>query len=285
MGVEAFEALMGLLAVEPLGDDRFRGSAPTHSFAGNLFGGHLLGQCLAAASRTVATERPVHSFHAYFLRRGDAGTDVEYEVHRTRDGRAFSHRRAVAVQHGQPVFEMIASFHEAEPGREFHQPMPTDVPGPEDVSDFTSLMASHDTPPFDTYWTNLPRPFDLRYVNAPWAVAGPTAAHGIRVWLRTFGSLPDDPHLHACVLAYAADESISDNALVPHGVTWTDDGLDVFSLDHSMWFHRPLRVDEWLLVSQEPVATGHARGLAIGKVWDRNGRLVASMAQEALMRV
>ncbi|MPY96036.1 MAG: acyl-CoA thioesterase II [Acidimicrobiia bacterium] len=285
-GTAAFEALLEVLAVEPLGEDRFRGlpSAPTGP-AGNLYGGHLLGQCLAAMCRTVPADRPVHSLHAYFLRPGDAGTDLVHEVHRTRDGRSFSHRRAVAVQHGQAVFEMTASFHRGEPGPDFHQPMPDDVVPPEALPGFAELMASHATPPFDGYWMDLPRPLDLRYVDAPWTTTGPTAARGIRVWLRSFGPLPEDPHLHACVLAYGADESISDNVLVPHGVRWTDEGLDVASLDHSMWFHQPFRCDDWLLVVQEPVATAAARGLATGRVWDRHGRLVATMAQEALMRI
>jgi acyl-CoA thioesterase-2 len=183
------------------------------------------------------------------------------------------------------MFEMIASFQRTEPGRGYQQDMPGDVPEPESLLGFVELMASHEEPPFDTYWTNLPRPIDLRYVNAPWSPAGPTQQRGIRAWLRSFGALPEDPHLHACVLAFAADESISDNVLVPHGVRWTDDGLEVASLDHAMWFHRPFRADDWLFVEQEPVSTDHGRGLAIGKVWDRQGRLVATMAQEALMRI
>lgn len=292
MGLEAFEALLAVLAVQPLGEDRFVGRGSPHGESPwNLYGGHLLGQTLAAMCCTVPTERPVHSFHAYFLRPGDPSAPIDYEVHRTRDGRAFSNRRAIASQHNKTIFEMIASFHTAEDGRDFQQPMPADVPPPEQVPGFAELIATHETPPFDTFWTTAPRPLDLRYVNAPWATAGATADQGIRVWLRTFGALPPDassppePHLHSCVLAYAADESISDNALVPHGVRWTDEGLEVASLDHSMWFHRPFRVDDWLLVVQEPIATGHARGLATGRVWDREGRLVATMAQEALIRV
>jgi acyl-CoA thioesterase-2 len=286
MSTPAFAALLEVLDVEARGDDRFRGvPSPATGESGNLYGGHLLGQCLAAICTTVPSDRPVHSLHAYFLRPGDALHAVEYAVHRTRDGRGFSHRRAVGSQGGKAVFEMTASFHRGEDGPEFQQPMPLDVPPPESLPGFAELMASHDTPPFDDYWTTLPRPLDLRYVNAPWAPAGTTGDQGIRVWLRAFGALPEDPHLHACVLAYAADESISDNVLVPHGVQWTDDGLHVASLDHSMWFHRPFRADDWLLVSQEPVATSGARGLATGRVWDRSGRLVATMAQEALVRL
>jgi acyl-CoA thioesterase-2 len=286
MSKAAFEALLGVLDVADLGDDRFRGPpSPATGEAGNLYGGHLLGQCLAAIGRTVPADRLAHSFHAYFLRPGDARSNVDYEVHRTRDGRAFSHRRAVGSQHGRAVFEMVASFQRGEPGRSYQQPLPADLPGPDDVPGFQELMASHEEAPFDTYWTNLPRPIDLRYVNAPWSPAGPTASHGIRAWLRSFGPLPGDPHLHACVLAYAADESISDNVLTPHGVRWTDEGLEVASIDHAMWFHRPFRADDWLFVEQEPVATDHGRGFATGKVWDRDGRLVASMAQEALMRI
>jgi acyl-CoA thioesterase-2 len=286
MGVEAFEALLALLEVEPRGADRFVGlGSPQEDSPWNLYGGHLLGQTLAVIGCTVPPERPVHSLHAYFLRPGDPRAPIQYQVHRTRDGRTFSNRRAEAIQYGKTIFEMTASFHLEEEGRDFQQQMPLDVPPPETLPGFPALMATHATPPFDTYWTNAPRPFDLRYVNAPWATAGATSDQGIRVWLRSFGPLPDDAHLHASMLAYAADESISDNALVPHGVGWTDDGLEVASLDHSMWFHRPFRVDDWLLVVQQPVATGHARGLATGRVWDRQGRLVATMAQEALIRV
>jgi acyl-CoA thioesterase-2 len=294
MSEAAFEALLEVLDVQAEGRtdgtvdgaDRFRGRpSPATGDAGNLYGGHLLGQCLAAICRTASTDRLVHSFHAYFLRPGDATSDVTYEVQRTRDGRAFSHRRAVGLQHGKVMFEMSASFQRTEPGRGYQQAMPVDLPEPESLPGFVDLMASHEHPPFDSYWTNLPRPIDLRYLNAPWSPNGPTPQRGIRAFIRSFGPLPEDPHLHACVLAYAADESISDNVLTPHGVQWTDDGLEVASIDHAMWFHRPFRVDDWLFVEQEPVATDHGRGLATGKVWDRAGRLVATMAQEALMRI
>ncbi|MFN0091213.1 MAG: acyl-CoA thioesterase [Acidimicrobiales bacterium] len=286
MGVPAFEDMLRVLRVAPAGPDRFTGPPQgDEENPWNLYGGHLIGQALAAACATAPADRPVHSMHAYFLRPGDPTAPIDYEVVRTRDGKAFSHRRAAAHQHGKAIFELTASFQAYEEGREHQQPMPPGAPDPEAVTGFPELMASHETPPFDTYWTEKPRPMDLRYVNAPWAPAGPTEELGIRAWLRAWAPLPDDAHLHACVLAYNADECISDNVLVPHGVTWTDEGLEVVSLDHSMWFHRPFRADEWLFWDQAPVSTAHGRGLAFGRVWDRAGRLVASMAQEALMRV
>ncbi|MDH4143940.1 MAG: thioesterase family protein [Acidimicrobiia bacterium] len=287
MGHEAFDEVVALLRLEPLGEDRYRGGVPEVGGDNpwSLYGGHLIGQTLAAACATVESNRPVASLHAYFLRAGDPGQPVDFDVERTRDGASFSHRRVCASQGGRTVFELTASFQLLEDGRSFDTPAPDGVPEPESLVGFVELMASHETPPFDTYWTTKPRPMDLRYVHAPWAAAGPTEAHGIRAWYRAWGPLGEDPHLHACFLAYNSDESISDNALVPHDVTWTDEGLVVASLDHAMWFHRPFRADDWLLVDQYPIATAHGRGLALGRVWDRAGRLVATMTQDVLMRV
>ena len=251
----------------------------------NLYGGHLLGQSLAAVCRTVAPDRLPHSLHGYFLAPGDPSREVDYAVARTRDGRSFNHRHVLATQGERPIFELIASFHLPEDGRVYQVAPPADVPPPEELPGLPELVASLDEEPFDSFWTYRPRPVDLRYTNAHFTPTGPTATQGIRAWIRTFEPLPDDPHLHAAVLAYVADESISDNVLIPHDVQWGDEGLAVASLDHAMWFHRPFRIDDWLLVDQEPIATGGARGLSIGRVWDRDGNLVATMTQEAVMRL
>ncbi len=281
------QELLTSLDLQPSGDDRFVGTVPSaeRDSPWNLYGGHLLGQSLAAVCRTVDAAQFPHSFHAYFLRAGDPNAGLDYEVTRTRDGRSFSHRHLLAHQGERAVFEMIASFQHPEGGRLYQQDMPDDVPDPEDLLGLPELVATLDQEPFDSFWTHRRRPVDLRYVNAHFTPNGPTAGNGIRKWVRTFEPMPDDPHLHAAVLAYVADESISDNVLIPHDVQWGDEGLAVASLDHSMWFHQSFRVDDWLLVDQEPVATAGARGLSIGRVWDRSGRLVATMTQEAVIRL
>jgi acyl-CoA thioesterase II len=279
--------LLASLDLVTTGDDVFVGSVPSaeRESPWNLYGGHLLGQSLAAICRTVDATQFPHSLHAYFLRPADANAELEYQVTRTRDGRSFSHRHLTAHQADRPVFEMIASFQHPEEGRVYQQKMPDDVPDPDKVLGLPELVATLDKEPFDSFWTHRPRPVDLRYVNAHFTPTGPTENKGIRKWMRTFEPMPDHPHLHAAVLAYVADESISDNVLIPHDVQWGDEGLAVASLDHAMWFHQPFRVDDWLLIDQEPVATAGARGLSLGRVWDRAGRLVATMAQEAVIRL
>jgi acyl-CoA thioesterase II len=279
--------LLASLELVAAGDDTFVGSIPSaeRDSPWNLYGGHLLGQSLAALCRTVDPAQLPHSFHGYFLRAADATAELTYQATRTRDGRSFSHRHLTASQADLPVFEMIASFQHPQSGRLYQQEMPSGVPDPDDLLGLPELVATLEEEPFDSFWTHRSRPVDLRYSNAHFTPAGPTETNGIRKWIRTFEPMPDHPHVHAAVLAYVADESISDNVLIPHDVQWGDEGLAVASLDHAMWFHQPFRIDDWLLIDQEPIATAGARGLSVGRVWDRSGRLVATMAQEAVLRL
>ena len=250
-----------------------------------IFGGHLLGQGIVAAGRTVDENRSIHSMHAYFVAGAAATGDITYHVDKVRDGGTFSHREVHAERDSKELFRLVASFHAWEPGPEFQatQGLPA-VPAPTGIPSLPTLLAATDTPVFDDYWTNRPRAFDIRYVNAPWAPDGPDHDDGIRVWWRTPRPFGDDQLLHAGAAAFMADESISDNVLTPHGYTWTDEGLMVVSLDHAMWFHRPFRVDDWLLFVQRPLVSAGSRGLAYGEIYTADGTLVATTTQEVLVR-
>ena len=282
---EALDDLLAALRLDEVAPDAFVGRGDIENEYG-IYGGHLLGQAVAAACRTAPDGRSIHSFHAYFVAGGEATGDIEYTVERMRDGGTFAHREVRARRHGRELFRMTASFQAAEDGLEWEADPThgTDLMGPDGLVDLPDLLASRPTSPFDDYWTNRPRAVELRYAHAPWADAGPAADKGIRVWWRTPRPIDDDPHLHAAVAAFVADESISDNVLTPHGLTWNGEGLMVVSLDHAMWFHRPFRVDDWLLSVQRPLITGSARGLALGHVYDGEGRMVATYTQEALVR-
>jgi len=285
MTADGLELLEAALDLTEIGPDTFEGPGDLDNEYG-IFGGHLLGQGVIAAGRTVAADRPIHSLHAYFVSGAAASGDLTYRVERVRDGGTFSHREVKAERDGRELFRLVASFHGKEPGPEF-EAEPTglpDGPGPSEVPSLPELLDQASEPVFDDYWNNRPRAFDLHYVHAPWAQDGPDDDAGIRVWWRTPRPLGDDPLIHAAAAAFMADESISDNILTPHGYTWTDEGLMVVSLDHAMWFHRPFRVDDWLLFTQRPLATFGARGLAIGEIRDAAGRLVATATQEALLR-
>ena len=271
---------MALLDLEPIEVNIFRGVSPDEDRQ-RVFGGQVAGQALVAASRTVDAEWPVHSLHAYFLRPGDLSVPILYEVDRIRDGRSFTTRRVVAIQHGRAIFNLAASFHRPEPGFEHQIPMP-EAPDPDEVPDFRTRYA----PIRDELgpWYDRERPIDVRYVtHAPFERTAPGPLRQ-QVWLRVDGTLPDDPVLHACLLTYASDMTLLDTALVPHGPV-TSENLMMASLDHAMWFHRPFRADEWLLYDQETPSASGALGLARGSVFTRDGRLVASVMQEGLVRV
>jgi acyl-CoA thioesterase-2 len=247
-----------------------------------VFGGQVAGQALVAAARTVDPEHgTVNSLHAYFLRPGDPNIPILYDVDRIRDGKSFTTRRVVAIQHGRAIFNLSASFHRHEPGLDHQMPMP-DVPGPDEVPTFRERWQ-----PFKEKlgsWYDRPRPIDTRHVD--WSPPDRKAKLPPyqRVWFRADGKLPDDPLLHTCVVTYASDMTLLDTALLPHGGKVADEQLMMASLDHAMWFHRPFRADEWLLYQQEsPIAHG-ARGLARGEIFDRSGRLVVSVVQEGLFR-
>jgi acyl-CoA thioesterase-2 len=281
---KALDDLVALLDLEAIEVNIFRGISPDESRQ-RVFGGQVAGQALVAAARTVDDPgRVVHSLHAYFLRPGDPTTPILYQVDRIRDGRSFTTRRVVAIQHGRAIFNLQASFHRPEPGLDHQLPMRAGVPAPEGLPDFATRMAPHREQLGD--WYDHPRPIDTRYpTTMPTERTGPQPPEQ-QVWLRADGVLPDDPVLHACVVTYASDMTLIDTTLLPHGYSgWTATGLQMASLDHAMWFHRPFRADEWLLYDQCTPSTSDARGLAIGQIYTRDGRLAVTVVQEGLIRV
>ncbi len=276
------DRLLKLLDLEQIELNIFRGRSPAERVQ-RVFGGQVAGQALVAAGRTVPAHRPVHSLHAYFIRGGDPAVPIVYTVDRVRDGRSFTTRRVTAIQHGQVIFTLSASFHQAEPGAEHADPMPA-APAPETVERTSERLRRVVG---ETHARLYDHPIDLRSVG-PLSIE--TAADpALRtnenlVWLRVDGELPDDPLLHVCLMTYASDMTLLDSALTAHGMSWTDGRTSGASLDHAMWFHRPFRADRWLLYAQEsPVAYG-ARGLARGQVFTAAGDLVVSVMQEGLIR-
>jgi acyl-CoA thioesterase II len=274
--------LLRLLELERIEINLFRGASRDIGSA-QVFGGQVLGQALVAASATV-DDRDAHSLHAYFLRRGDFNAPIVYEVDRSRDGGSFSSRRVVAIQHGHQIFHMSASFQKAETGLD-HQLSAPIVSPPESLPDhMTGLRKRLDSlPPERRRVWEGERPWEFRLVEP--VPDKPRPADGVRhVWFRVTQRCPDDPILHRCLLAYLSDFQLLETALLPHGVSHLDGRLTIASIDHAMWFHRPVRIDDWLLyVLASPSASG-SRGFAIGRIYDRGGALVASVAQEGLMR-
>lgn len=282
-GQQAVDQLLEVLDLERLGESSFRGTSPP---AGpqRVFGGQVAGQALVAAGRTVDTDRHVHSLHGYFVRPGDPTVPIEYQVEKIRDGRSFSVRRSVAVQHGRPIFLMAASFQLAEEGLDHHAPTPPGVPLPDDVPTMSERLARY--PERLGVWSLVPRPIDVRYVGEPgWVAPGdrPAEEHQ-RVWMRIDGKLPDEPLLHACALAYASDLTLLDSVLSVHGEVWGPGGVAGASLDHALWFHRPFRADEWFLYDCWSPSAAGARGLATGRLFTVDGRHIASAVQEGLLR-
>jgi acyl-CoA thioesterase-2 len=275
--------LITLLDLETIEVNIFRGQSPDENRQ-RVFGGQVAGQALVAAARTIDEPgRMVHSLHAYFLRSGDPGVPILYEVDRIRDGKSFSTRRVVAIQHGKAIFNVQASFQKAEPGLEHQIAMPSDVPEPDSLPDFKSLMEPYKEKLGD--WYDRPRPIDMRYVDGnPFTRRG-NPQPGQRVWFRTDGKLPDDNVLHACIVTYASDMTLLDSALLPHGRSIADGSLQLASLDHAMWFHRDFRADDWLLYQQSSISTSNSRGMAEGHIFTRDGRLVVTVVQEGLARL
>jgi len=250
---------------------------------GRVFGGQVLAQSLVAATRTI-DDRPVHSMHGYFLRPGNIELPVTYSVDRLRDGRSFSTRRVQAFQNDEPIFSMIASFQQIDPGLEHQDDFPNDIPDPESLPSAADLMG--DNPhPVAQYWSKA-RPFDMRHVPSSiyFKVEGEPVAHQA-VWIKSLGSLPDSQALHTAALAYASDYSILESIYRRHGIAWSHPGLKSASLDHAMWFHRPARVDQWMLYVQESPSAQGGRGLALGKIFSSRGELLATVAQEGMVRV
>lgn len=251
---------------------------------GRVFGGQVLAQSLVAAMRTIADDRFVHSMHGYFLRPGDATQPITFSVDRIHDGRSFSTRRTQAYQDGLPILSMIASFQHLDEGLDHQVAMPVGLPEPESLPSAAESLAGVDHP-IAADWANG-RPFDMRHVPSPiyFSVEGERVPHQA-VWLKAKSALPDDENLHRAALAFASDYSILEPIMRGHGIPWALPGLKAASLDHAMWFHRFGRVDEWLLYVQEsPTAVG-GRGLSLGRIYSRDGILLASVAQEGMVRV
>jgi len=276
--------LLALLELEQLEVNLFRGDSRDIG-SPQVFGGQVLGQALTAASATVEG-RIVHSLHAYFLRRGDFNAPIVYQVDRSLDGHSFSNRRVVAIQHGQQIFNMAASFHVPEEGLDHQVPMPV-VPGPEELPDSSRFPRElvERLPERLRKFTEQPRPFEFRSVQQI-DYLRPTRSEPTRqLWFRAVGRLPDDEKLHRSLLAYVSDYFLLDTATLPHGMSSLHGSLIMASIDHAMWFHRPLRVDEWLLYAVESPSASGARGFARAGLFSLDGRLVASTAQEGLVRI
>jgi acyl-CoA thioesterase-2 len=278
---EALDSLVKLLDIEPIEVNIFRGVGPDEHRL-RIFGGQVAAQSLMAAGRTVERGR-VHSLHSYFLRPGDPKAPILYEVDRIRDGRSFTTRRVLAIQHGEAIFNMATSFHVDEEGPLVHQlPMPK-VPLPDELKPLSERLEPFRDQLAD--WFARPHPIDQRHVGElPW-IAHESREPVQRLWIRADGTLGDDPLLHACVAVYASDMSLFDTMLAPHDVRLHGAEFMGASLDHCMWFHRPFRADEWLLHDMDSPSACGARGLARGFLFARDGTLVVSMVQEGLMRV
>ena len=279
-----------LLALEEIDIDLFRGEQ-SHIPLPQVYGGHVLGQALAAAARTVKDMRP-HSMHAYFLSTGDTSAPILYKVRTLKDGRSFCVRRVIAIQHAKPIFELTASFHVEEPGDDFYKPMPANIPGPNDLpSDREARLkvieASTGKSPYEyvKHWLiDYQWPLETRRIGGLYELEKKSGGAEQMMWIRALGSLPSDEMTHAAALAYLSDLEFLTVCLKPHGQTWFDGSIKGASLDHAMWFHRPFHANEWLLYVHDCPNTSGARGLARGLFYNQAGELVASTAQEGLIR-
>ncbi len=282
--------LARLLALEEIDIDLFRGEQ-SHIPLPQVYGGHVLGQALAAASRTVENMRP-HSMHAYFLSTGDTSAPILYKVRTLKDGRSFSVRRVVAIQHANPIFELTASFHIDEPGADFYQPMPADIPGPDELpTDHEARLKIIDETTGESPYRHVkqwlidhPWPLETKSVGGLYELENTSGGAQKMIWIRAKGELPDNEMTQAAALAYLSDLEFLTVCLKPHGQTWFDGTIKGASLDHAMWFHRPFHANEWLLYVHDCLNTSGARGLAQGLFYNQAGELVASTAQEGLIR-
>jgi acyl-CoA thioesterase-2 len=277
--------LLALLDLEPLEVNLFRGRSPQSGWQ-RVFGGQVIGQALVAAVRTVDGRVP-HSMHAYFLLPGDPKVPIIYDVERIRDGKSFTTRRVLARQHGHPIFSMSVSFHNAEEDGLSHQAQMPDVPGPDALAGEREMRTNFlgNMPEAVRRYYERERPIELRPVEMG-RYSGQKLPDGkFHVWIRATGRLPDDPAIHQCVLAYASDMTLLDTALVPHGRTLFEREFMAASLDHALWLHRPFRADDWLLYAQDTPSLQGSRGFSRGLIFARDGTLVASVAQEGLVRL
>lgn len=287
-GQGAVDALVTLLDLSPIDDDVFEGISPDVSLQ-RIFGGQVAGQALVAAGRTVPADRQVHSLHAYFLRPGDPSMPIRYSVDRIRDGHSFTTRRVVAHQdrrngRQEAIFQLSASFQTEEEALVTHDLTMPDWPDPEDLPTFAELVE----PIADQlgHFARIPRPLDRRYAGNPWAPGRPPTKEGERdyIWMRADGKLPDDPLIHVCVLTFASDISLLEAGARRAGIFFGSSDLAPASLDHAMWFHRPIRADEWFLYSSESPSATNGRALCEGQIWSRDGRHLATVMQEGLIR-
>jgi acyl-CoA thioesterase II len=281
----ALKALLAVLDLEQIEDNVFRGARGSEGWQ-RVYGGQVLGQALMAATRTVDAARPVHSLHGYFLLAGDPSLPIIYDVERIRDGGSFTTRRVKAIQHGAAIFTMSASFHKTEEGLEHQNAMPN-VPPPEGLPNPKDLIAGLiDKLPgaMRSYWER-DRPIDMRVVDISRYLSREKKAPSQQIWFRASGRLPDDRAVHQAVLAYASDFTLLDTALIAHGKLLFDTDIQLASLDHALWYHRPFRADDWMLYVQDSPSAHGARGFSRGSIYTRNGALIASVAQEGLMRL
>ncbi|WP_447037570.1 acyl-CoA thioesterase [Streptomyces sp. DSM 118878] len=295
---QALEDLLALLDLEQIEEDIFRGMSRS-ALVPRVFGGQVAAQALVAAGRTVPGDRSpssrprssgggphAHSLHAYFLRPGDPGAPIVYTVDRIRDGRSFTTRRVVAVQHGQPIFHLSASFQTYEEGLE-HQAVMPDAPDPETLPTAAEMLPRHLPPHVAERLVEARAAVDLRYADVPpWGTVGQPREPRSQVWFRADGKLDDDSLLHVCLATYVSDMTLLDSVLLAHGRGgWAVGDVVGASLDHAMWFHRPFRADEWLLYDQESPSASGGRGLGQARIWTRDGRLAVTVIQEGVVRV
>ncbi|HLA31441.1 MAG TPA: acyl-CoA thioesterase II [Pseudomonas sp.] len=282
---QVLNELVALLTLETIEENLFRGVSQDLGFR-QLFGGQVLGQCVSAASQTVEAARHVHSMHGYFLRPGDAALPVVYQVDRVRDGGSFSTRRVTAIQKGKPIFTCSASFQFDEQGNHHQNPMPQ-VPGPEELKSETELsrLVAAMIPERMRERATSDKPIEIRPVTRINPFAPKPCEPVKHVWFRAAGELPDEPQLHKLLLAYASDFNLLTTSMQPHGVSVFQKFMQVASLDHALWFHGNLRMDDWLLYSMDSPWAGNARGFSRGSIFNRQGQLVASVAQEGLTRI
>lgn len=280
----AMDRLLTTLDLEKLEENHYRGSSPQVGWQ-RVFGGQVIAQALMAAQRTVEENRYVHSLHAYFMRPGDPAVPIVYQVERIRDGSSFATRWIVAIQHGRPIFSMSASFQVEEDGLDHQVSMPPVTP-PEELmgeKEFKELFLAQAPAGVRKYWSR-DRPIEIRPVSLVHYLTKEKLEPRQDIWVRAVGEVPADRHYQACVLAYLSDMTLLDTSLYAHGTSIFDPKLQVASLDHAMWFHRPCALEDWLLYTQDSPSSSSARGMTRGSLYTRSGELIASVAQEGLIR-
>jgi acyl-CoA thioesterase-2 len=283
------ENLREVLRLTPMGEVRngeemFAGTVVPNP-GKRVFGGQVIGQSIMAANLTLSDDRHIHSMHGYFLRAGDAMEPIEFGVENLRDGRSFSARRVNAYQNGRILLTMLASFQDWDQGLDHQDPMPGNLPDPESLPSTADILGNIDHPA--ARFSSTQRPFDVRHITEPLYLPGHDrpVSQDNAVWMKTFSALEGGEAVQRAALSYASDYTLLEPILRSHGLDWRTPGMSIASLDHAMWFHRPVRVDDWLLyIQHSPTATG-ARGLSIGSIYNRAGDLVASVGQEGMVRV